>query len=220
MTSRSAGVLLAASLLLSLLPRTASGQDFRGWGIKGGVVGAYQTFAYVSGTTVPVIPRTVTWGLTGGLFAEFLNDGIVNFVLEAGYVQKGRNVTSEEITRSSFESAYLSPGPEGTSLKLGYATVAVSFKVRMHTRGSTPFFCVGPRFDFLVSHSSGASPVFDHFKKSDIGVNIGIGMEFAARRHPAFSLEARWSPGFSRVFSNDILGIKNDAMEFLVGVWF
>jgi hypothetical protein len=219
MTSRPAGALLAAFLLLTFFPRGASGQDLRGWGIKGGVAGAYQTFSYVSGRTVPAIPRTVAWGLAGSIFAEFLNGGLVNFVLEAGYVQKGRKVTSEEIARSSSE-AYLSPGPEGTSLKLGYATVAVSFKVRMSARGSTPFVCVGPRFDFLVSHSSGADPVFDHFKKSDIGVNLGIGMEFAARRHPALSLEARWSPGFSRVFSNDILGIKNDAMELLLAIWF
>ena len=217
MIPRSACVLLAAFLLAS---PPASAQELRGWGIKGGVAAAYQTFQYVSGTTVPAIPRTVNWGLTAGVFAEFLNGGVVNFIVEGAYVQKGRKVTYEEIARSSAESGYLSSGPEGTRVQLGYLTAAISFKVRMRVRGSTPFFYLGPRFDFLVSRSSGTPPVLDHFKKTDIGVNLGIGMEFSSRRHPALSIEMRWSPGFSRVFANDIVGIKNDAAEFLVAVWF
>ena len=220
MASKFSGAALAPLLLLSVLASPASAQELRGWGIKGGLIGGYETFTYVSGTTVPAIPRSLSWGFSAGIFAEFLNGGVVNFVLDGAYIQKGRKVTSEEVARSSGEPGYLSAGAVGTPLRLGYLTFAVSFKVRMRARGSTPYFFLGPRFDFLVARSSGTPPLFDHYRKMDIGVNIGIGMEFASRRHPALSFEGRWSPGFSRAFSNDIVGIKNMTVDVLAAVWF
>jgi hypothetical protein len=219
MLPRQYGVIVLAALAGLALPHAATAQLVRGWGVKGGLVGAYQSFSYVSGFGSPAIPRTVRWGYSAGLFVEFLNEGIVSIAIEGAYTQKGRRVTAEEITRAPGEQPYLSAGPEGITPWLGYVSTSLSVKVRTGSRGTRPYFFVGPRFDFLVSRPAEPAPVFTGFKTHDIGINIGLGLEVAPRRRPALSFEVRWSPGFSRVFSNDAVGIKNATFDFLLAVW-
>lgn len=213
------GVMFLVALLGFALPQAASAQLVRGWGIKGGLVGAYQSFSYVSGFGSPAVPRAVRWGYSAGLFVEFLNEGIVSIAIEGAYTQKGRKVTAEEITRAPGEQPYLSTGPEGITPWLGYVSTSLSVKVRTGSRGTRPYLSIGPRFDFLVSRPAEPAPVFNGFRKNDIGINIGLGLEVAPRRHPALSFEVRWSPGFSRVFVNDAVGVKNGTFDFLLAVW-
>lgn len=219
MAPHRSGSVLAIVLLALALPHAASAQVVRGWGITGGLVGAYQSFTYVSGFATPAVPRALRWGFSAGLFVEFLNEGFVSIVLEGSYRQKGRKVTAEEIARAPAEPAYFSAGPEGITPWLGYLSTGIAIKVRASSRGSTPYIFVGPRFDFLILRPTEPAPVFGGFKKNDIGITVGLGMEVTPRRHPALSVEARWSPGFSRVFANDIVSIKNNSVDFLLAVW-
>lgn len=210
---------LATILLLAgLIPASSSGQFLRGWGIKGGVVAAHQAFYYTPGSTSPGIPRSPRWGVYAGLFAEFLNVPVVSIALEGAYEQKGRKVSAEEVTRSSAEPAYLSPGPAGSTLQLDYFSLALVIKARAGRRGLVPYAGIGPRFDFVLSRDK--VELYRNFKRSDIGIIIAGGFEIIPRRHPALSFEARWSPSFSRAFSNDILIVKNQTIDLLCAVWF
>ena len=210
----------ALLLILALLvPAFSAAQFIRGWGIKGGAVAAHQAFYYTPGYTSPGIPRDVRWGMYAGVFVEFLNLPTVSIALEGAYVQKGRKVSAEEVSRSPAESGYLSTGPPGLTPRLEYLTFAFIIKARGGNRGLVPYLALGPRFDFKLSRNGDAEEVFRNFKRSDIGIVFGGGLEIIPRRLPALSFEIRWSPSFSRAFSNDILIVKNQTIDLLGAVW-
>lgn len=203
--------------IAGLIPASLSGQFLRGWGIKGGVVAARQAFYYTPGHTFPGIPRHPRWGVYAGLFVEFLNVPTVSIALEGAYVQKGREITTEEVARSAAEPAYLSPGPEGLTPRLEYFTLAMIIKARAANRGFVPYLSIGPWFDFALSREK--VELFRNFKRTDIGIVLGAGVEIIPRRRPALSFEVRWSPSFSRAFANDILIVKNQTIDLLCSVW-
>lgn len=203
--------------IAGLIPASSSAQFLRGWGIKGGVVAARQAFYYTPGFAQPGIPREARWGAYAGLFVEFLNVPVASVALELAYVQKGRKVTVEEVARSAAEPAYLSPGPAGLTPRLEYITLALVVKARAANRGIVPYLAVGPRFDFVLSREK--VELYRNFRRSDIGIVLGGGLEFIPRRRPAFSLEARWSPSFSATFSNDVLIVKNQTIDLLCAVY-
>lgn len=211
----------ASVLFLFLLfsVEISPGQFVRGWGIKGGAVGGYQTFAYTPGNISPAVPIALRWGFTGGMFIEFLNVPNVSMVLEAAYTQKGRTVTNQEIARSSGEPSYLSSGPAGLTPHIDYIQTAFLLKARVGREGFVPYVGLGPRFDFIIARHSGGNPIFDPFKKPDIGISLGLGVEITPRRHPLLSLEARWSPTFSKAYTNPILTIRNDTVDLLLSLW-
>ncbi|HXX64803.1 MAG TPA: hypothetical protein VEO56_13480 [Bacteroidota bacterium] len=210
----------ASVLILLLFGASLSRAQFiRGWGIEGGAVGAYQAFIYTPGNSSPAIPAALRWGYTGGLFVEFLNVPHVSMVLDAAYTQKGRTVTSQEVSRSAAEPAYLSSGPVGLKPYIDYLRVAFLMKVRTGREGFVPYAGLGPRFDFILSRHAEGTPVLDPFKKADIGISLALGVEIVPRRLPLFSVEARWSPSFSKAYTNSILTIKNDNVDLLFALW-
>jgi hypothetical protein len=180
-------------------------------------VAAHQAFYYSSGYTSPGIPRSIRWGAYAGLFVEFLNVPSVSLAFEGAYVQKGRKVSNEEMTRAATELSYLSTGPAGTTPRLQYLSFDLFIKARAGRRGLVPFLGVGPRFDFTLSRAE--SELFKNYKRTDIGIVLGGGVEIIPRRLPALSFEVRWSPSFSRAFTNDILIVKNQTVDFLCAVW-
>ena len=210
----------ASILILLLFAGSASRAQFvRGWGIEGGAVGAYQSFANTPGNSSPAIPEALRWGYSGGLFVEFLNVPYVSMVLDAAYTQKGRSVTSQEVSRSPAEPAYLSSGPVGLKPHIDYLSVAFLMKVRSGREGFVPYGGLGPRFDFILSRHTEGPPVFDPFKKPDIGISLALGVEIVPRRHPLLSVETRWSPTFSKAYTNSILTIRNDTVDLLLALW-
>jgi len=211
--------LASIAVLLMFAAGASRAQFIRGWGIEGGAVGAYQSFTYTPGNSSPAIPMALRWGFTGGMFVEFLNVPYVSMVLDAAYTEKGRTVTSQEVSRSPAEPAYLSSGPVGLKPHIDYLRVAFLMKVRAGREGFVPYAGLGPRFDFILARYAEGPPVFDPFKKADIGISLALGVEIAPRRHPLFSVEARWSPTFSKAYSNSILTIKNDTVDLLCALW-
>ncbi len=194
-------------------------QMIRGWGVEGGAAGAYQLLAITGGTSSPNIPHVIRWGFSAGAFVEFLNMPTLSLVLESAYAQKGRKVTSEEVAEEPNQSGGLSPGPAGGTPRLDYVHVAMLVKLRAGKAGFVPYAAIGPRMDFLVGKGEDPAHVLDHYKKSDVGVIMAAGIEIVPRRQPIVSLEARWSPNFSRVFSTPTLTIRNQSVDLLLLVW-
>jgi hypothetical protein len=153
------------------------------------------------------------------VFVEFLNMPTLSLVLESAYGQKGRKVTSEEIAASAGQSGGFSRGPVGGLPRLDYLRMAMLVKVRGGKYGFVPYAAVGPRFDFLVGRGEDPEGLFDHFKKSDVGVCVAGGIEIVPRRQPIVSLEGRWTPSFSRAFSAPTLTIRNQSVEVLLLLW-
>lgn len=210
-----------AVLLLLMLAATSTcpAQMIRGWGVEGGAVGGYQIISITSATSSPVIPRAIRWGFSAGAFVEFLNMPTLSLVLESAYAQEGRKVTAEEVAEAPNQTAGLSPGPAGGTPRLDYVHVAMLVKLRAGKNGFVPYAAVGPRFNFLVGKVNDPDHVFDNFKKSDVGVIVAAGIEIVPRRQPLISLEGRWSPSFSRIFSAPTLTIRNQSVDLLLLLW-
>jgi hypothetical protein len=209
---------LTAILLVSIAA-TARAQMVRGWGVEGGASGGYQLVTITGGASSQAIPRAIRWGVSAGAFVEFLNMPTLSLVLESAYVQKGREVTAEEVAASAGQPGVLSPGPAGSTPRLDYVHLSMMVKLRTGRIGFVPYVTVGPRFDFLTGRAEDPSHIFDQFRKSDVGVSLGAGIEIVPRRHPLFSLEGRWSPSFSRALSIPAVTIRNQSVDLLLLLW-
>ena len=205
--------------LLLAAPFPCRAQMIRGWGIEGGAVGGYQLISITSANSSPVIPRAIRWGFSAGAFVEFLTMPTLSLVLESAYAQEGRKVTAEEVAEAPNQIAGISPGPAGGTPRLDYVHLAMLVKLRAGKSGFVPYAAVGPRFDFLVAKADDPSRVFDNFKKSDVGVIVAAGIEIVPRRQPLVSLETRWSPSFSRIFSAPTLTVRNQSIGLLLALW-
>jgi hypothetical protein len=205
--------------LLLAIPSASRSQMIRGWGVEGGASGGYQLISITSASPTPAIPRTIRWGFSAGAFVEFLNMQALSVIFESGYAEKGRKITSEEVAQSSSYPAGLSPGPAGGTPKAAYVHIGLLVKMRSGRTGFVPFVVVGPRFDFLVGRGDDPSHVFDNFKRSDIGASVGGGIDIVPRRSPILSLQARWSPSFSRAFTAPAVTIRNQAVDLILAVW-
>ncbi|HTO94898.1 MAG TPA: outer membrane beta-barrel protein [Bacteroidota bacterium] len=206
-------------LLVAVIPSVASAQFVRGWGIDGGVSGAYQLLTITQPGTSPAVPRAARTGFSAGVFVELLNVPNLSFVAEAAYTQKGRKVTAEEIAAASAEPGYLSPGPAGATPRLDYVRLAMMVKVRAWRYGFVPYAALGPRFDFLVGKVDDPSGLFRSVRRTDVGVALAAGIEIVPHRNPIVSLEARWSPAFTRLLSPPTLTIRNQTLEALFALW-
>ena len=210
-----------AILLLLMLAATYTcpAQMIRGWGVEGGAAGGYQFLSITGAASSPVIPRAIRWGFSAGAFVEFLNMPTLSLVLESAYAQKGRKVTAEEVAEAPNQTAGLSPGPPGGTPRLDYVHLAMLVKLRAGRSGFVPYAAVGPRFDFLVGKADDPTRVFNNFKKSEVGVIVSAGIEIVPRRQPIVSIEGRWSPSFSRIFSTPTLTVKNQSVDLLLLLW-
>jgi len=206
-------------LIVAVVPSICAAQFVRGWGVDGGVSGAYQLLSITQPGLASSAPRAARIGFTAGVFVEFLNIPGLSFVTEAAYTQKGRNVTAGEIAASSAEPGYLSPGPAGASLRMDYVRLAMLVKVRAWRYGFVPYAALGPRFDFLVGKADDPGGLFRLARKTDVGVSVAAGIEIVPRRNPVLSLEARWSPAFTRVLSPPTLTVRNQTIEALLALW-
>ncbi len=191
----------------------------RGWGIEGGASGGYQLLTVTRGTPSPVIPRLLRWGFSAGAFVELLNMPALSVVAEAAYAQKGRKVSAAEVAESVNQAGSLSGGPAGGMPRLDYAHIAVLVKIRAGKAGFVPYGAIGPRFDFLTGRGDDPGHVLDQFKKSDIGASVAAGIEVVPHRLPVVSIEARWSPSFSRALSVPTLTIRNQSVDLLLLLW-
>lgn len=210
---------LIVLLLLVVLSTAGRAQMVRGWGIEGGGSGGYQLLSITSATHVPSIPYVIRWGFTAGAFVEFLNMPVLSLVLETAYAQRGRTVTAEEVAASQIQAPGLSTGPPGGIPRLDYVHVAMLVKMRTWKIGFVPYALIGPRFDFLTGRAQDPSHLLANFKRSDVGVTMGGGIEIVTHRKPLVSLEGRWSPSISRALTTPSLTIRNQSVDLLFLLW-
>jgi len=205
--------------IAAAIPSLCAAQFIRGWGIDGGISGAYQIITVTQPGVNPPLPMAARMGVTAGAFIEFLNVPHLSFVVEAAYTQKGRKTTAEEAALSSAEPGYLSPGPAGAIPRLDYVRLAMLVKVRAWREGFVPYAALGPRFDFLIGKRDDPAGLFRLARKTDVGVSVAAGIEIVPHHNPILSVEGRWSPSFTRILTPPTLTVRNQTLEALVALW-
>ena len=82
----------------------------------------------------------------------------------------------------------------------------------------SPYAIAGPRFDILLHRNpDGFQVVIDKFNTIDAGVTVGVGAEINLSRIQ-FLTEVRLSPNLTNSYSTDILTVRGNSMEFLLGL--
>ncbi len=205
---------IAAILCLCFVaPIIAHGQLTRGWGIKVGAVSATESWDYTADINFEADRR---WGLDLGAYVEFLDVPVISVLGEVHYIQKGFSQTLPVTTTAQ---------PLGTGEfitmkpRVDYLSIPVLAKLRFDLGLVSPYIIAGPRFDFLLSKDTeGYGDVLDNFKSQDVGISVGAGAEVALPILPALLAEFRYSPSFSEAYNSNLLTVKNESFELLVGV--
>jgi hypothetical protein len=188
-------------------------QFIRGFGLKVGAVSATQTWQYWSNSQLSTDPR---WGFDAGIFVEALDLPFLSVLAELHYVQKGFTNTLPVTTEAQ---------PDGTGEEItfrprvDYLSLPILAKIRFDVGFFTPYVFAGPRVDFLLTNTDdGFGLVLDKFKKTDVGVSIGMGVELPLSFVSHLLAEFRFSPSLTEAFKNGSLKVKNQSIELFLGV--
>lgn len=185
-------------------------QLVKSYGLKGGIVVANQDFNYTQGFEADTKNRT---GLDVGVFAEWLNHSYFSILTEVYYIQKGH---ADEDTRTDEFG-----NPASTirhDNRLDYLSVPLLVKITLRTKHALPYLVIGPRFDYLLGYKSETSKeLFDEIKNTGMGGTVGLGLE-SKSKPVKFLLEFRYSPDFTNAYKTNLLKVKNNSFEILLGL--
>lgn len=188
-------------------------QFIKGYGFKVGAVSATQTWDF-NINIKPDIERR--WGIDAGVFIEFVDLPYVSLLGELHYIQKGYTEKFIETTPTY---------PEGTGRyitikpRVDYLSLPLLAKIRYDIGTVSPYILIGPRFDFLIGNDPQyVGSILDKFKKNDMGISAGVGIEIPTSAIQAVLFEFKYSPTFNKSYNNNILTIKNQSVELLVGI--
>ena len=105
--------------------------------------------------------------------------------------------------------------------RVDYLVFPLMAKFRLSLGGVAPYLVAGPTVSLLLGYEGQEfEPVYKHLEKTDIGGSLGLGCEIPVSGRTMILAEARYSPSFSKAFSNENLTVKNSSFEILVGIAF
>ena len=200
--------------LLSVIAVSTEAQFISNYGIKLGVGISNQSWNYKETGELKWDNKT---GISPRIFADFFNISFFQLEGEMGYLRKGFQ-TDLQITTTQ--------NPEGTGdIKrlnngLDYFTISISGKLKYELKYFIPFIIAGPQLNILVNKDveKGFEVVFDKFKKSNVGMTIGAGMEVKNILPGAILLEYRYETDFSNNYDSPNIDIKNYSHVFFIGI--
>ena len=190
----------------------------RSYGVKLGVVSAGQSWDYSGGMSgLKVFDKRIS-GLAVGGYVEWLAIPTISLVTEVDYAQKGCRDAVNVLSEGS-------PVPTGTMTirpRLDYVSIPVLLKLRYGLSFGSVYGLAGPRYDILVGKrgDSRVAEVFDHVKSADYGITLGVGIELASLLTKRLGAEFRYSPNFRKIFTSELLAVKNNSFEFMAVVGF
>ncbi len=208
---------IAMLVLLLAAQEHADAMSVRSYGVKVGLVRAGQTWDYSGVLSHLKLFDEQRSGISAGLYVEWLDLPVVSLVTGAEYVQRGCRgsirLTSEGGPTPIATSTY-NPG-------LDYVSFPILLKVRYGFSAGSVYALVGPRYEVLVSrHSSGVEVVFDRVKSEDYGLTLGAGVEVANIVTKSIGVEFQYCPNFRKIYTAELLAIKNSSLEFKLVVGF
>ena len=156
-------------------------------------------------------------GFNAGIFAEWLDVPFFSVLTQVEYAQRG---TGEEFVVTGPSG----PEPIGTKTlyaRLDYVSVPVLGKIILQTGQISPYVLAGPRADFLLGYKSDEglfSGVYDSFKKTTWGGSAGIGVQVKSLLPVTLIAEARYNFDFADSYRSDLMNVRNNSVDFWLGV--
>ncbi len=213
-----AGILVALVLMGVQL---VHGHPLKSYGIKTGMSIASQSYSYaVSGLTGP--EYSLRNFCIGG-FAEWKGRGRFGFLTEVYYIRKG---AADEMVYTDENG----PTPLGTlrwEYRIDYISIPFMAKLNVEAGRSLLYGILGPRMDIRLGQnnkligydvSNGQKLALDqNYSKLDLGLELGIGIERPVSSIFDLILEFRYSPSLTHVYDSELLSIRNQSYELLLG---
>lgn len=212
-------IFLALTVLLTHTQITSS-QFLTGFGIKGGVTLSDQTHDYI---LHPKLDTKLKSGFNASLYSEFLNNNLLNLILETGYDQRGfilPIIRTDEFGNTIGEYEY--------KYRTHYIFISLGAKLKYKSKYLTPYLLMQQKIDFYLGYNQKLpddSPTFDYFvledfKKVLFGVGIGAGIEFNRLLTYKVFIEGNYNPGLITSYSNANLKVKEYSFNFKAGINF
>ena len=160
-------------------------------------------------------------GLDVLAYAEWFDLGLVSFITEAGYAQRGFVEVSEE---RGDDNVHL--GDVKANTRLDYLTTALLVKVRQEGDVASPYIFAGPRLDVLAGRRSGTfefstlsvdSSIADYYHSPAFGGTVGIGTVLHRLPVPVF-MEARLNLDVTDSMAGVPRDLRNNAVDLLIGI--
>lgn len=212
------GKLFLIVVVLFIFSKVAGAQLISSFGMKIGIANASQSWDYSGNfSTIEIFDKSRV-GLDLGIYAEWFDFPVISVLTELHYIQKG---CKDEFAVTTMDS------PTGTGEtkpfipRIDYLSIPLLAKIGYETNSFTVYGIAGPRIDILLGkNSDAAGVVFDDFKATDFGGTFGVGFEIPISETYRAGFEFRYSPSIQNIFSNGILEVKNNSLEFLAVIGF
>jgi opacity protein-like surface antigen len=208
-------IVILLTFFLIPLP-SAQAQLIKGYGFKAGIAITNQDFNSIMGVDFDFKNR---FGFDFGGYIEWFDLRFFSMLTEAHYVQKGM---IHELTITSFPQPYLEETVKLNN-RVDYLSFPILAKMTYQTDKISPYFFVGPRFDFLLDYRSEWhlwDQIYRKFKDVDIGLDVGIGTEVKFTSKLTILAEFRFSPDVTYAYKTKALKVKNNSFEILTGARF
>jgi opacity protein-like surface antigen len=209
---------LISTIFIAIAFNHTNAQLIRSYGIKAGMVYSGQNWEYARGSYLyglSLYDKTILGYDVGG-YAEWFNLPVLSAVTGIHFLQKGAR---DELPVTTMDQ------PDGTgemlSIKprLDYLSIELLAKLRYETSFATLYGIAGPRVDFLIGRNKYAEgAVFDDFRSTEFGINIGGGVEFPLIGLYKVGIIIIYNHSLQNTFSNQILTVKSHSTEFLITV--
>jgi hypothetical protein len=205
--------LLPVLAVIQIACYSADARILSSYGVKAGIAVTNHDFDY---TWFPVPKWDNRIGISVAGFAEWFELSFFSVVTEARYVQRGMVCEAEGRDINNMPT-----GIFRLDNRLDYLSISVLAKASFGSPSITPFFTAGPRMDILLGFSAEShGPVYEEFEPVDIGGDIGAGAEFQIANLPVFTSEFRYNLYFTDSYETDLLTVRNQSIEILLGIKF
>jgi opacity protein-like surface antigen len=209
-------LLTIASFFAVVLTPSANSQHLLPFGLKLGPVSAQQNWDYTPESGISNASISSIWGIDVGLTTELLDAQFFILQIELHYVQKGRTITITETVPANNPQGYIDIGQSDIKQRFNYLSIPLLAKLSIPFGAARPFICVGPSFEYLISYPS--SPVYDQFRKTEIGATVSAGADFSTSFGFTISPEIRYARGLTQSFKNGNVTVTTQALAFLLGI--
>ncbi len=187
------------------------------YGIKIGGTVSHQNWDYTSINPVQGFDPDSKLGFNAGIFLELPAFPFITVVTELNYVQKG---IQKEILQTTSEN------PDGTGemvtwkLGINYLNLSLLGKAGINLGVVKPYLLVGPRLDYELNKSVDydRASFYDEFKKSRLGLKLGLGSEFNLINLRLLA-EVIYDLDFSELYKNENVEVTSGSFDFRIGIF-
>ena len=201
-------------LLIVISSVNIKSQIISGYGLKLGAAFSNQTWDYNTDVNMDWQNK---FGISPRIFVDLFNYTFIELEGEVGYLQKGFKYKMPVTTMYQ---------PDGTgeyitvNNRLDYLSFAALAKLKYNIGIFSPYLLIGPQLNIMLSKNidTGWEIVFDKFKKNNVGLSLGAGIEIKNIFPISILIEYRYERDFIDNYDSPNINFKNYSHVILLGV--